>query len=854
METETSDACYEWSQEDDFEDRSQIQQMQMEPGSRAMLQSSVSFGRFETETLSWEKWSSFSQNRYLEEVERFSTPGSVIQKKAYFEAHFRKIAARKALEQQAQLEAHAETENEVHSETENEVHSEIENEVHSETDNDVLFSEGHSHEDSRVLQDAAEPNGLETEENPYTQSIEYDNTPHNSDTEEGTISMYIGETEASQHLPSMLDNVQQDEMATEVISSSNKMIEENGKQHCTLENNADLEDLDLGELEKPVPFKQELEHGYSPKEPQAVETSMEEAEEEVTSNPALSDSQKQDQKRKPRRKDIASSKEKIAQANRSKSAISTKSLSNATSRASKPLVSSEPNKPAKGLLKASRKLENGLGMRKEASSGETAKSKTSLSMSLNKSVSLVADKGTSTRQSSANKKQPSKPLRNGSTALIASKAQVSMNGVPETAELRGVHKENIRHHKESTKKPTKQIENKHAESKMEGDTYTSTSAGSRRSISESRLENKATRATFSFKSDERAEKRKEFYMKLEEKMNAKEAEMNQIQAKTQEEKEFEIKQLRKSLNFKATPMPTFYQEGVPPKTESKKIPAPKIGKKSSNSGADSDSSSARTHKVSGPVIKNSSLTEKHANFREKNVQVPVASINNPPRKAQKEAGSTNISTIKPIKSKHSSNASSKTETLNPARVENSSTKPVCNDLEVTVSNTVENPSADGESCGQSADIACDKISAVHIHNDSQMGAGQQDLKDGVTANSEITEDKVESEIIANGEDKVPVQKTDNAKEKVGIKNKDISSMSYGPASRGKPRSQRHVSTSSSNQEYSKSKIVKTSKRELQKIATPRESEKDEDAPNTSGKRGVKSNPGLSCLVTDIAVS
>lgn len=73
---------------------------------------------------------------------------------------YRKIVARKALEQQAQLEAHAETENEVH--------SEIENEVHSETDNDVLFSEGHNHEDSRVLQDAAEHNGLETKENPYT--------------------------------------------------------------------------------------------------------------------------------------------------------------------------------------------------------------------------------------------------------------------------------------------------------------------------------------------------------------------------------------------------------------------------------------------------------------------------------------------------------------------------------------------------------------------------------------------------------------------------------------------------------------------------------------------------------------
>lgn len=51
---------------------------------------SIAFGRFETETLSWERRSSFSHNRYLEEVEKYSTPGSVTQKKAYFEAHFKK--------------------------------------------------------------------------------------------------------------------------------------------------------------------------------------------------------------------------------------------------------------------------------------------------------------------------------------------------------------------------------------------------------------------------------------------------------------------------------------------------------------------------------------------------------------------------------------------------------------------------------------------------------------------------------------------------------------------------------------------------------------------------------------------
>ncbi|WCJ21733.1 TPX2 (targeting protein for Xklp2) protein family [Euphorbia peplus] len=64
--------------------------------SERRLEVSVSFGRFENDSLSWDKWSSFSQNKYLEEVEKCATPGSVAQKKAYFEAHYKKIAARKA--------------------------------------------------------------------------------------------------------------------------------------------------------------------------------------------------------------------------------------------------------------------------------------------------------------------------------------------------------------------------------------------------------------------------------------------------------------------------------------------------------------------------------------------------------------------------------------------------------------------------------------------------------------------------------------------------------------------------------------------------------------------------------------
>ncbi|KAK1365807.1 Formin-like protein 8 [Heracleum sosnowskyi] len=79
------------------------------------LEVSISFGRFENDSLSWEKWSTFSPNKYLEEVEKCSTPGSVAQKKAYFEAHYKKIAARKAelLEQENMMRTDSSRSNEL---------------------------------------------------------------------------------------------------------------------------------------------------------------------------------------------------------------------------------------------------------------------------------------------------------------------------------------------------------------------------------------------------------------------------------------------------------------------------------------------------------------------------------------------------------------------------------------------------------------------------------------------------------------------------------------------------------------------------------------------------------------------
>lgn len=140
-----------------------------------------------------------------------------------------------------------------------------------------------------------------------------------------------------------------------------------------------------------------------------------------------------------------------------------------------------------------------------------------------------------------------------------------------------------------------------------------------------------------FKCNERAElNKKEFSSEFEEKFHAKEG-RKQLQAKTKDQQEGQsenarkslsfkvtpipsfyreaappkpelkkgqqegqLENVRKSLSFKATPMPSFYREAAPPKPELKKIPptrpkSPKLGRRNSSSGLDSDGNPSQSH-------------------------------------------------------------------------------------------------------------------------------------------------------------------------------------------------------------------------------------------------------------------
>ncbi|CAL4908283.1 unnamed protein product [Urochloa decumbens] len=101
MGTEVNQNFFAWSQEE-----TSVQDISQGP-SQVFGHGSISFGRFDLESLEWEKWSVFTNDRRHEEFGKFN--GLVAKKKAYFEEYFKRIRELKALQQQnQQTELHLE--------------------------------------------------------------------------------------------------------------------------------------------------------------------------------------------------------------------------------------------------------------------------------------------------------------------------------------------------------------------------------------------------------------------------------------------------------------------------------------------------------------------------------------------------------------------------------------------------------------------------------------------------------------------------------------------------------------------------------------------------------------------------
>lgn len=455
------------------------------------LEVSISFGRFEHDSLSWERWSSFSPNKYLEEVEKCSTPGSVAMKKAYFEAHYKKVAARKAelMDQQKQMETDPLMSDTQNGEDLGATTREVESELHK--SNDQCSVEGVK-EETNLLSEESITNIDESKEEAaivvecQSSSVEGEedlnsgpepDSPKFKKPEEAVL--------VKEEIPSieLQDKQENPRELNNGIKYSSRIKKEISKQDLSKKS----QKTSAAKKERNVASVQKKPASPVPKSPQIF-------------TPAVS------------RPKLTSTMTPTARSSTKKGTTS-----------SLPRSKKSPTRQSRSVAPSSLHMSLSSGPKKsDPASPATTTSRKSLIMEKMGDKDIV--------------KRAFKTFQNNMNQLKSSSEGKS--SLPKQASEKGTE-----HRVSSSVTPRKDKEGLFDRSRKAG--------GGKISAKDM--------SSFSLRSNERAETRKEFLKKSAEKPIAREAEKAHLRSKLKEGKEAEIKKMRQSLNFKATPLPGFYR-------------------------------------------------------------------------------------------------------------------------------------------------------------------------------------------------------------------------------------------------------------------------------------------------------